>query len=175
MGIQKELIDRKVGFPTFNECNNQENKRINSFRNLNKKCSREKELNSFSIKEQPCETELNSFSMNGHPPSKETETINDAGNILAMISSEPELKDDPDRQNFLSYGHLSHLLKESEIELMKYNCSDKILFSNDEDPLIITNDAIDSEENLLNDMTMFTKQDSVKLEKFLQSESSLER
>ena len=84
--------------------------------------------------------------MDGHPPLKETETINDVGNIMAMISSKPELKDDPERQDLLSYGYLSHLLEESEIELMKYNCSDKILFSNDEDPLIITNDAIDSEE-----------------------------
>ena len=58
---------------------------------------------------------------------------------------------------------------------MKYNCSDKILFSNYEDPLIITQDAIDSEENLLNDIIMFTKQDSLKLEKFLQTESLLER
>ena len=47
---------------------------------------------------------------------------------------------------------------------MKYKCSDKILFSNDEDPLIITQDIIDCEECLLNDMTMFTKHDSVKLE-----------
>ena len=70
MGIQKELIDRKLGFPTFNECNNQENERTNSFRNLNKKCSRETELKKFSIKEQPCETELKKISMNEHPLQK---------------------------------------------------------------------------------------------------------
>ena len=60
------------------------------------KCPKEKELNSFSIKEQPCKTELNSFSMNEHPSSKETEIFNDAGDVLAMISSETELKNDPD-------------------------------------------------------------------------------
>ena len=92
-----------------------------------------------------------------------------------MTSSETELENDPVKQDFLSSGFLGHLLKESDIELIKYNCSDKILFSNDEDPLIITQDIIDSEECLLNNMTMFTKQDSVKLEKFLQSKSSLER
>ena len=113
--------------------------------------------------------------MNEHPSSKETEIFNDAGDVLAMTSSETELKNDPDRQYFLSYGFLDHLLKDSEIELMRYNCSDNILFSNDEDLLIVTQDIIDSEEYLLNDMTMFTKQDAVKLEKFLQSESSLER
>ena len=113
--------------------------------------------------------------MNEHPSSKETEIFNDAGDVLAMISIETELEHNPVKQDFLSYGYLDHLLKESEIELIRYNCSDKILFSNDEDPLIITQDIIDSEECLLNDMTMFTKHDSVKLEKFLQAESSLER
>ena len=63
---------------------------------------------------------------------------------------------------------------------MDYNCSDKIYFSKKEDPLIISDDIVNSEQALLNnsivnEKKLFNKTDALKLEKFLQSESSLER
>jgi hypothetical protein len=64
--------------------------------------------------------------------------------------------------------------------MMDYNCSDKIYFNKKEDPLIISDDIVNSEQALfnnaiVNDKTLFNKTDALKLEKFLQSESSLER
>ena len=71
-------------------------------------------------------------------------------------------------------------MQQAKIDLSCLDCSDNILFQTNEDPLVISKDILDPEQLTVNeamqsDRVLFTKQDSLTLEKFLQSESSLER
>ena len=141
LGVQKELIDRKLSYPTFYKPTD-DFSRISS---MSSKINIKEKINSFSIA---------------------SDHVYSTGN--------------PDNQNLFSCGYLSHQLQQAKIDLSYLNCSDNILFQTNEDPLVISKDILDPEQLTINeamqsDTVLFTKQDSLTLEKFLQSESSLER
>mgnify|MGYP001297006910 CR=1 FL=1 len=64
-------------------------------------------------------------------------------------------------------------MQQAKIDLSCLDCSDNILFQTKEDPLVISKDILDPEQLTVNeamqsDRHLFSKQDSLTLEKFLQ-------